>query len=384
MMGTALRTWRKIAGIVLAAGPTVLATVVALALAFVLVFAVSDEPGEAFGTLLLGPMGSSRTVGIWIDDAVKLTLAGLALSLVFQARQFALGAQGQAYIGGLAAGLVALSDLKLGWLAIPIGLLAAALAGACYGWIPGVLKARLGANEIVSTLMLNYIAIDVFAWLVRAHIAPEGSGLTRSAPFPPTAVYPALVPYTRVDLGLLVALVAVVAVWFLLSRTRLGFQIRMVGRNPHFAEHVGVAVGSTVVWAMTLSGVLGGLLGAVLVQGQAYGELAVGFEGLIAFEGILVAIVAQNRPLAVPLAALFYGYLRQGAVLMGLRSDVPAEMIGVIQGLVILLVASTGLFAWLRAARVSEDTPTPPEAPHTKGDAGLSKARADGRSGTTP
>lgn len=344
---------------------TVIALAAALAITFIIVMVVSDEPGTAFAALLTGPLGSPRTIGVWLDDVAKLTLAGLALSLVFQARLFALGAQGQAYLGGLVAGVIALSTLGQSWLSIPIGLVAAAAIGALYGWIPGIIKARFDANEIVSTLMLNYIAIDVFAWLIRTRIAPAGSGLTRSDPFPDTAVYPTLIPRTRIDLGILIAIIAVFAVWFYLYRTKRGYELRMVGFNSRFGQYVGINVPSTIVRTMVISGAIGGVLGAVFVQGNAYGELAVGFEGVITFEGILVAIVARNHPLLVPIAALFYGYLRQGAVLMGLRSDVPTEMIGIIQGTVILLVASAGLYGWLRASRsqVPSDDPDAPQPP---------------------
>lgn len=342
---------------------TVIALIAALAITFVIVMVVSEEPAEAFAALLGGPLGSPRTIGVWLDDVAKLTLAGLALSLVFQARLFALGAQGQAYLGGLAAGVIALSNLGQSWLSIPIGLVAAAITGALYGWIPGIIRARFGANEIVSTLMLNYIAIDVFAWLIRTRIAPPGSGLTRSDPFPDAAVYPTLIARTRIDLGILIAIIAVIAVWFYLYRTKRGFELRMVGFNARFAEYAGINVSRTVVRTMVLSGAVGGILGAVFVQGTAYGELAVGFEGLITFEGILVAIVARNQPLLVPIAALFYGYLRQGAVLMGLRSDVPTEMIGIIQGIVILLVASAGLYGWLRASQAAAPADSDPDAP---------------------
>jgi ABC-type uncharacterized transport system permease subunit len=344
---------------------TVIALAVALAITFIIVLVVSEEPGTAFAALLTGPLGSPRTIGVWLDDVAKLTLAGLALSLVFQARLFALGAQGQAYFGGLVAGVIALSSLGQSWISIPIGLFAAAATGALYGWIPGFIKARFGANEIVSTLMLNYIAIDVFAWLIRTRIAPPGSGLTQSDPFPDAAVYPSLIPRTRIDLGILIAIVAVVATWFYLYRTKRGYELRMVGFNSRFAQYVGINVPNTIILTMVISGAIGGILGAVFVQGTAFGQLSVSFEGMITFEGILVAIVARNHPLLVPIAALFYGYLRQGAVLMGLRSDVPTEMIGIIQGTVILLVASAGLYGWLRASKSTTpaddaDAPQPP------------------------
>lgn len=344
---------------------TVIALLVALIITFIIVLVVSAEPGTAFAALLGGPLGSPRTIGVWLDDVAKLTLAGLALSLVFQARLFALGAQGQAYLGGLAAGVIALSSLGQSWLSIPVGLAAAAITGAMLGWIPGIIKARFGANEIVSTLMLNYIAIDVFGWLIRTRFSPPGSGLNRSEPFPDGAVYPTLIPRTRIDLGLLIAFIAVIVIWFYLYRTKRGFDLRMVGFNARFAEYVGINVPRTIVRTMVISGAVGGILGAVFVQGTAYGELAIGFEGFVTFEGILVAIVARNRPLLVPVAALFYGYLRQGAVLMGLRSDVPSEMIGIIQGVVILLVASAGLYGWLRASQANRppDADTDPGVP---------------------
>ena len=342
---------------------TAIALAVALLITFIIVLIVSEAPGEAFAALLTGPLSSERKIGEWLDDVVKLTLAGLALCIVFQARLFALGAQGQVYLGGLAAGIVALSAVGQTWLAIPLGLIVGAIVGGFYSFIPGVLKARFGANEIVSTLMLNYIAIDVFVWIVRSRIAPPGTGLTRSEPFPDAAVYPSLIPRTRIDLGILIAAVMVVLVWFYLYRTRRGFELRMTGFNARFAQYVGVNVPATTILTMTLSGIVAGILGAVFVQGSAFGELTVGFESLITFEGILVAIVARNHPLLVPIGALFYGYLRQGAYTMGVRSDVPTEMIGIIQGVVILLVASAGLYGWLRASRDAAPDDADPEEP---------------------
>lgn len=338
----------------------------ALGVTYLAILKVSQQPGEAFNQRLLGPLGSSRTIGIWIDDAAKLTLAGLSLSLVFQARQFSLGIQGQVYLGGLAAGLVAVSGLGTSPLAIPLGLLSAMLVGAAYGYIHGLLKARLGANEIVSSLMLNYIAIDVFTWLIHSYISDSRLGLINSPPFPAAAVYPALVANTRIDLGLIFALIGTVATWFLLYRTRIGFDLRLVGHNPRFAAHAGIDVKRVIAGSMAIAGLLGGALGAVLVQGQAFGELSVGFEATISLEGLLVAIVARDRPLLVPVVALAYSYLRQGAVLMGLNSDVPAEAISIVKGLIILLVASGGLFAWLRPRATAD-----PLAPVIPGDGRL-------------
>ena len=318
----------------------VTAIAVAVIVTILVVVLTSNTPVEALNTLLTAPASKPRTIGLWFDDVAKLTVTGLAFSLVFQARQFAIGVQGQVYVGALASAWVALSPLGPTFAAIPLGILAAMLAGAVWGFLPGLAKAKLGANEIVSSLMLNYIAIELCNVLVRVYLR-EKPGVLTTLKFPKEAIFPALVPGTRIDLGLILALTATVLVWFALYRTAWGLKLRLVGHNARFAEYAGINATFIMVSAMTVSGALGGMLGAMFVQGHSFGKLTVMFEGGLAFEGILVAIVARSRPLAVPVVALFYAYLRQGAQLMNIRTDVPAEVIGVVTGIIILLVSSS-------------------------------------------
>jgi simple sugar transport system permease protein len=345
-------------------GRALSAAAIALGVAFVIILFTSKAPLEAFSTLITAPMSRVRTIGLWIDDVAKLTVTGLAFSLVFQARQFAMGVQGQVYVGALAASYIALSPVGQTWLAIPLGVACAMMAGAFWGFIPGVAKARLGANEIVSSLMFNYIAIELTNFLVRTDLVPPGSGVLTTNNFPPIAVFPALVSNTRIDIGLIFALVAVLAVWFALYRTSWGLKLRLVGHNERFAEYAGIKAGFIMVSAMTAAGALGGLLGAMFVQGRSFGKLTVLFEGNLAFEGILIAIVARSRPLAVPVVALFYGYLRQGAQLMNIRTDVPLEVIGVVTAIIILLVSSSfsikprAILAWLTGGRLQRHAAT--------------------------
>lgn len=322
------------------------AVAVALLVTVVIVFLTSKAPLDALTQLMTAPASRPRTIGLWLDDAAKLTMTGLAFSLVFQARQFALGVQGQVYMGALAATYVALSPLGTTFAALPLGMAAAMLAGAIYGFIPGIAKAKLGANEIVSSLMLNYLAIELCNYLVRSSLPKPQPGVLTTNDFPDIAVFPQLIDFdflriSRLDWGIVVALIAVGLVWFLLYRTAWGLKLRLVGHNARFAEYAGIRSSFIMVSAMTAAGALGGLLGSMFVQGQSYGMLTVLFEGNIAFEGILVAIVARNRPLAVPIVALAYGYLRQGAQLMNIRTDVPAEVIGVVTAIIILLVSSS-------------------------------------------
>jgi simple sugar transport system permease protein len=323
------------------------AAIIALVVAFVVVLFTSKAPLDAFTVLLTAPAAKIRTIGLWIDDTVKLTIAGLAFSLVFQARQFSMGVQGQVYVGALAASYIALSPLGATPFGLVAGVLFAMLVGGFWGFIPGYAKARFGANEIVSSLMLNYIAIELANYLIRTQLRLKAGVLT-SADFPDSAMFPALIANTRIDLALIVALVAVLLVWFLLYRTSWGLKLRLVGHNARFAEYSGIKSTTIMVSAMTVSGMLGGLLGSIFVQGQTYGKITVLFEGGLAFEGILVAIVARSRPLAVPIVALAYGYLRQGAQLMNVRTDVPAEVIGVVTAIIILLVSSSYSLGFIR------------------------------------
>ncbi|MBN9309198.1 MAG: ABC transporter permease [Devosia sp.] len=353
-------------------GRAVGALVIALVVTFVIVLFTSKAPFDAFGQLLTAPASKPRTIGLWLDDVAKLTVTGLAFSLVFQARQFAMGVQGQVYIGALAATYVVLTPLGATWAGIPLGIAAAMLAGAIYGFLPGIAKAKLGANEIVSSLMLNYIAIEACNFLVRVSLPKPQAGVLTTNEFPDTAVYPQLIKFdflniTRLDLGLVFALVAVLVVWFALYRTSWGLKLRLVGHNARFAEYAGIKSTFIMVSAMTASGALGGLLGSMFVQGQGYGKLTVLFEGGLAFEGILVAIVARSRPLAVPIVALFYGYLRQGAQLMNIRTDVPAEVIGVVTAIIILLVSSS--FSLNFVTRLFRRNPAAVAAPATAGGA---------------
>ncbi len=316
------------------------ALLISLAVALAVILATSDDPAKAFTTLLTAPLSSPRTIGLWIDDVAKLTLTGLAFSLVFQARQFALGVQGQVYFGGLPQPMWRCRRSgRRRWPFRGDGRGDGGRGGL--GADPGYAKARFGASEIVSSLMLNYIAILIVNYTVRAHLAPPGTGQLNSPDFPDTAVFPAIVPGTRFDLGIVIAILTTGIVWFLLYRTTWGLRLRLVGANDRFAEYAGIRSNVIMVSAMTVSGAIGGLLGAVFVQGRAFGQIAVNFDGNLAFEGILIAIVAKSRPLAVPFVALAYGYLRQGAQLMGLRTDVPYEMIAVVQAIIILLVASS-------------------------------------------
>lgn len=341
--------------------------VAALAIGFVITLFVSNEPVAAYRELLTGPFprlswdGGELTVrgmnrfGNWLEESITLILLGLAISVVFRARQFSLGADGQVFLGALAAGIVSLHLPAPMGLHLALVLGAAALAGFLWGLLPGVLKAYLQVDEIVSTLMLNLIAIQVYQYALIHWLRDPREGFIATAYFPATALLPLIIPGTRVTLALIVAAVGVVAVWFLLNRTPLGYEIRMVGANLRFAEYGGINTRRVIALSMALSGILAGLAGAHLVNGLLR-RLTLNLSPGIGFEGIVVALLARNNPVGVLVAGLFYGYLRTGAQIMERSSDVTREVVLIIQAIIILLITAERVWPTVQRWNVERRT----------------------------
>lgn len=328
--------------------------IVALLIGFVITLFVSEEPVNAFRELLTGPfprisfengfriLGLNR-FGNWIEESITLILLGLSVSIVFRARQFSLGAEGQLFLGALAAGIVSLYVQAPAIIHIGLILLAAGTVGFLWGLIPGILKAYVNANEIVSTLMLNVIAIQFYRLLLTQWLKDPTAGFISTEFFPDSAVLPIVISGTRVSIALFVMLLAVVAVWFLMARTPLGYEIRVVGANLKFAEYGGINTKRVIALSMAVSGILAGLAGAHLSNGLLK-QLTLNLSPGIGFEGIVVALLARNDPKGVLVAGLFYGYLRTGAQIMERSSDVTREVVLIIQAIIILLITAERIF----------------------------------------
>ncbi|MEC4593825.1 ABC transporter permease [Nitrospirillum amazonense] len=331
-----------------------LAVGAALALGFAVMACVSDQPWAAFRALLTGPLPSieraadGRVVvhrlvrfGAWLQDATTLTLVGLAIAIPFRARQFSLGADGQLFMGALAAAAVSLGlgDTPT---AMPLAFLAAAATGAGWGLVAGLLKTRFEANEIVTTLMLNVVAVQVYRLVVGRVLNDPTAGFITTPPLPEAATLAPLIARTTVTAMVLVAPAAVAAALFLLRRTTLGYEIDLAGANPWFAVRAGVPVARATALAFALGGVFAGLAG-FHVSNALLKRLPIDLTPGIGLEGIVVALLARGRVGALPLAALGYAYLRVGAQAMERATDVPREVVLVIQALIILFVVSDRL-----------------------------------------
>jgi len=322
-----------------------LATILAaLAVGFIVILAVGHDPLEAYRAMLTGPLQRSTRVGRWLEDATTLTLLGLSVAIPFRARQISLGAEGQLYAGALAAAVVAIFVPLPPVLAVLVPLLVAAVAGGAVGAIPGVLKARLAANEIVATLMLNAIVVRLYDYLLNNQLKQPDSGSVRSANVPAGSALTRLqdwfgVPLGRANLGLLLMLLTALALWLLITRTTLGYRIRMVGSNPDFARYGGIKVPRVIESSFIIGGAVAGLAGAHLLLG-VYGRLEPGMAGGLAFEGIVVALLARNNPLVVVAAGFLYSYLRVGGDIMEQQTDVGTEIVVIIQAVIVLLVTA--------------------------------------------
>ena len=334
---------------------TLFVIAIGLFIGTIIVLFVSEEPRKVYSAILTGPLpslsilddgtwrwrGMSR-FGTFLEDSTTLAFVGLAVALPFRARQFSLGADGQLFMGALASGVVSLYLPLPGLILLPLAFLAAALAGFVWGWLPGVMKARAGANEIVTTLMLNVIAVQFFVFLILNVMRDPTAGFIVTHHFQDAAILEPLLRRTNVTVLVFVAPVVCLAGYFLLSRTNIGYEIRTVGENANFARQMGMPVERAVALSMALGGAVAGMAGFHIAN-AILKRLPTDFPIGLGFEGIVVALLARNDPRLIIPAALFYGYLRAGAQVMERTTDVSREMVLVVQAIIILLIVSEKL-----------------------------------------
>ena len=325
-----------------------IALVIALLIGAVIMLATSvDLPtiAQSFVALAKGSVGSLAALSETLTAAVPLVLAGLGIGLAFRAGLFNIGAEGQIIVGGLATVIIAfsLTGLPL-YLHLPLALLAGMIMGGLYGGFAGLLRAGTGAHEVISTIMLNLIAIRLLDWLLRQpFIQKPGRSDPISRNILETAELPRLLSFIdanlRLHAGLFVMLAAVGLVWWLLFRSRLGFALRMTGENPDAARYAGVRSGLSVVIAMTLAAGLAGLAGACQITG-VLGRASPGFSAGIGFDAIAVALLGRSHPVGILLAGLLFGALEAGGRQMQVDAGVSIDLISIIQALIIVFVAA--------------------------------------------
>jgi simple sugar transport system permease protein len=318
--------------------PPIVAILAAVVVGDLLILSFGQSPGAVYRLLLEGTWGNAYGFGQVLYKTTTLTCTGLAVALALRAGLFNIGAEGQLAAGGFMAAALGLL-LPAGTpavLAVPLCIVAAMVGGGAVGAVPGALKARFGAHEVIVTIMLNFITLALLNWIVAAKLhvpetlhTPEvhaGRIARLGGPFTGSAA----------NWTILLALLAAAGVWWYLFRTRRGYELRAVGLQPDAAEYAGVRVGGVWGRAMAVSGALAGLGGVNFVLGYK-GYYEDGFAGGAGFLGIAVALVGRNDPVGVVLAALFFATLSQGG--LAINAVVPKQMVEVLQGVVILAVA---------------------------------------------
>lgn len=290
--------------------------------------------------------------------ATPYIFAGLAVALGFRCGLFNIGAEGQFYMGAIASAYVGYSIVGLPWfIHLPLAILAGSAAGALWGAIPGYLKAKTGAHEVVNTIMMNWIAFRLSDWLLNGPM--KSSGFRPVTPnIEATAELPRFFPPPlRFNWGFILALAVAWLVYWLLFKTTLGFEIRAVGANPDAAKYSGMSVMRNFVLVMTLSGALAGLAGAAQVLGTDH-WVGQGFSAGYGFDSIALALLGKSHPLGVVLAALLFGILRSGATSMQSLAGIPIHIISIIQGLVIIFVAAPAIIRAIYRIRIGRTTET--------------------------
>ena len=314
-----------------------------------------DQSRLAFEALLLGPIERVNRWGVWIQDAITLILLGLSFAIVFRAQQFSLGAEGQLYFGALVSGIIALNSPSIpGILLIPVIILASGTAGFVYGLIPGALKAYLGANELVSTLMLNVIATRFFEMVLNFQLKPPDAGYVATERFGENAILPVIVESTQVTIAVFILAAVIVISWLLIRRTPLGYEIRIIGSNLKFADYGGVNSKRTIMLVMAISGIVAGLAGMHLASG-IHRQLVLNISFALAFEGVVVALLARLNVLVVPFTGLLYAYLRAGAQFMERDANVSFEVVRMIQAIIILLITAEALVTFFQQRQKRAD-----------------------------
>ncbi|MGZ3498081.1 MAG: ABC transporter permease [Vulcanimicrobiaceae bacterium] len=315
------------------------AVVIALVLAAVAMIVAGVSPVDGFAALFGGALGGPHQIAETLVQTTSLLLPALGICLAFRAGLFNIGAEGQLLAGAVLAGAAGAHLNLPAPIAIPILLALGFIGGGIWGAIAGWMKARFNANEIISTLMLNFVAASLTSYLVSGPLRSSIASGAETAPVLPNGWLPILIPGTRLTIAILIALAVAVALRFIFARTVFGYELRAVGEAPEAARRQGINIGRMTWLALALSGAIAGLGGATIVTGVLHRfntELSPGYG----FTAIAVALVGDLDPLWVCVAAFGFGILEAGGLAMQASAQVPKDAIHVIEGLIVLILAA--------------------------------------------
>lgn len=325
--------------------------ILAATLSALVILGIGEDPVAAVNMMIKGSLGSTYGWGYTLYYATNFMFTGLAVAVAFHARMFNIGGEGQAMIGGLGVALVALYIPWPHWsLALVFCTIGAAIFGAAWAYIPAVLQAKRGSHIVITTIMFNFIAAALLNYLLVNILIPEGSMDPATANFPEATHLPTLhdllapfgIKFSKAapaNVSLIVALLAAFAVWILIWRTKLGYEIRAFGHSESAAKYAGINPVKITVIAMLISGGLAGMMAINVTLGESERLILNSTEGA-GFIGIAVALMGRSHPFGVILASILFGFLYQGGAELALWTNIPRELIVVIQALVIMFTGA--------------------------------------------
>ncbi|MEG1894831.1 MAG: ABC transporter permease [Oscillospiraceae bacterium] len=320
---------------------TAVAIFIALAIALLVISLVSEAPMEAIQAFIVGPLQKKSRLGNIVEMMTPLIFTGTAICVMYQANQFNMIGEGAFLLAANMTTYFVLTFSNMNGLGLKVGgILVGVVVGACAALIPAALKAKWKANEVVSSIMLNYILLQLANYILYYQMKDTKAGLQASYKLPPQSQLTKFISGTRIHTGIIIALVVVVAAYIFIYKTKWGYEIRMVGSNENFAKYSGINVIGVAVMAQVIGGAIAGMGGSIEQLGMYNRYVWYGKSPGYGWDGIMVGILAKNNPLYVPLAAFFLAYLRIGADAMNRFSDVPVEFINIVQAIVIMLIAA--------------------------------------------
>lgn len=324
-----------------------LAMVISLVLIVLVVGFVSDDSLGAIRELLLGPLQSLRRFGNVIELMIPLTFTGLAITMVFKTNRFNLAAEGAFYMSTMTAVMVGIYSPFSTTVTIILALVLGFIVGAVLGLIPAIINLKFGANELVVSLMMNYIVAFFVQYLLNYVVRDPNAYSIQSLPLPEGLNLGNLIAGTRIHYGLIILVVMVILAYVILYRTQWGYVLRMTGLNEKFAKYSGIKVAAVVIIAQALGTGIAGLGGAVEMMGIYKSFMFVASPGY-GWDGIIIATLARNNPAAVPFAAFFIAYIRVGADILNRSTNIPPEIVSIAQAIIILFIAAK---AFMRAQK---------------------------------